>query len=522
MSPVVSYVPYPLQQKKIAARMAAVLVLLGVALCDVELHAGFIVEGRVLDGAASTESIRPQQQPTGFEVPLADQEVELLATGAAVGPWTVQTDAAGAFRVDTGIDRLPPETLLVVRARIDGLVRYSPSRPAKAGTQPFFVYPLSSNPARVQSMLKVVHDITSRTDAETEKTQKLLRVRIRVQFLNRSGELYVGTSRAGRSREVFRVPVPAGAEVLRNQGPIAGTYWEWSKDRKHLVVRQPVGGLADVMTAINRGEDLPSWDIEYTLPASEYFTARYEFDVRPSNRESGDPFPGFLVYVPKDVVQLTGQDFGKGPEVGRDPLSGEETHLDVYGPKKPLEAGQSMLVPLELDSQSIGRIDREALWWHGGTLCVALGALFLGLLFGRKRPPAEAVLDNLSSEQVLDRIAELDDRFERKEISEAEYLRYRAPLVEIAAEELRAGEGGSSESAAPGASDGAVTGSRTEGRRELPAEVESLIEQVREIDARSEKSPEAIGQRAGLLESLYQALQAAARESVDADSGSTR
>ena len=117
-------------------------------------------------------------------------------------------------------------------------------------------------------------------------------------------------------------------------------------------------------------------------------------------------------------------------------------------------------------------------------------AVLLGLSLGPRGPSPDALLESLSGEQILDRIAELDARFERKEIGQEEYRRYREPLVELALEEI--GEEGQKEAALRPAL--------------LPSSAREILRRIGEMEQNGTASPERISERAHLLEALAKEL----------------
>jgi hypothetical protein len=116
--------------------------------------------------------------------------------------------------------------------------------------------------------------------------------------------------------------------------------------------------------------------------------------------------------------------------------------------------------------------------------------LLLGSL-GPKGTTAEALLESLSGEELLDRVADLDARFARGEIAERDYKRLREPLVSLAAEEVFGSQ--------PAPAGNGATAAIPQGAREILRRIDE-IEKSRKMDA-------ALGaERAHLLEALARAL----------------
>ena len=160
-----------------------------------------------------------------------------------------------------------------------------------------------------------------------------------------------------------------------------------------------------------------------------------------------------------------------------------------------------MLVPVQISDAARGVISRKALFWHGGTIFIGITAVLFGLLLSRKGPPAEVILDGLSSEEVLDRIAELDKRYERNEISKADYDRYRESLVTIAAEEI------SGETSAAREADGAAASAAPPPQPAFGPRTREMLREIHDLDETDLPSAEQIQQRAHLLEALYKSLK---------------
>ena len=264
--------------------------------------------------------------------------------------------------------------------------------------------------------------------------------------------------------------------------------WRRSESGDAMIIDEPIPGFPDLIADMNASK---SWYLEYLVEPSQLFTLTYDFNIRSLDPQRG----GFRVYLP-DSIKIEGKLFQSAGRVDRDPVTREQKHYSVFAPRQLVQAGQSRMLPLSIENGAIGQISRKALFWHGGTLLVCLVATLLGSALGLfrflRRPPSEAVLDGLTTEEVLDRIADLDARHKRGEISEADYERYRAPLVEIAAEELEA-------AVAP------VAGA-TQDTSALAPEARDLVDRIGELDASGAGTPADIQTRAHMLEALYKAL----------------
>ncbi len=487
------------------------------------------IRGRLLDGAASSGNIRPEvlRDPAAkWQIPLAAQKVEFRALGGSNGSWVVESDGDGRFTFDPVASGVPDDVTCAAFAEVGGRRLYSPSFDPRAADPRIFLYPVGADPTGVQTVTTVVHTIEKRKSPNSEM-QRWLKVAIRVELWNWGRDLFIGAKKAG-GREILRVPLPPGARVEKNTGFVEGTRGRYSPDGRFLIWDEPVPGLADLVEGRRAGVSRSVWDIEYLVRPTPLYTLEYPLDLAPAERQRGVELGGFRVYAVHDDMKISDTEVGDqqrgedGPrssmkidathlelarEVTEHPLDGTSAHLDVYVPRGPsLVAADGLrrpvLVPVQISDSARGAISRKALFWHGGTVFIGITAIFLGLLFGRKRLPAEAVLDGLTSEQILDRIADLDERHERREISDSDYRRYRESLVTIAAEEI------SGESERP---EGPVINPVVEATSARgPSLGERTYEVLREIDELDQAdlpSGELVRRRAHLLEALYKSTR---------------
>jgi hypothetical protein len=488
----------------------ASIVLIAIPLCSAQRSAASVlVAGTLYDGTASSQKLLDAGGASGdWKVPLADQDLRLDVLGAGpVKSFTLKTDAEGRFSLDgaqAGLDRLAEGARLVANAKVGGEVYYSASfAPAASGLE-VFAYRLGQSDHDVRWSLAVLHEVVdvSKDDVSKDKDTKLLKLKVsvRVDLSNRGTHLYVGRA-AGRYREVLRLPVPEDAEVLVNHGPLPGLEFQRAAAAWYAI-DEPIAGAADMQREFAMQQSPAGWQLEYLVPAAQYLTLAYpvpfrlnEVELSPERRVSR-----FLVYVVHEKMKVLGDGFLRIPQViPTNPLSGSAGSFDVYVPTVPPGVGAPLQVAIEIDNALVGQVSWRTLKWHAGFLLLCLLAVVSGLALSRRAAPAEAVLGGLSSDQVLDRIAELDARYESGGIPEREYRRYREALVRIAAEEI-SGEEKAKAAAAPapvGSSDG----------RQVSAPVRELLGRIGEIDRRDSVSAQAIQERAHLLEALYKRLQ---------------
>ncbi len=71
-------------------------------------------------------------------------------------------------------------------------------------------------------------------------------MQIDVQLRYRDFTMYVGKSKNGGWREIFRVPLPEDATIVENRGPGGvGPGWIQSTDGRWLIINSPVAGIYD-------------------------------------------------------------------------------------------------------------------------------------------------------------------------------------------------------------------------------------------------------------------------------------
>lgn len=455
---------------------------------------GIVLKGQILDGVAGMERISSKEKE--WKVPLKSEDVRLELVGGAAGKggatsWTVKTDKDGLFSQQTNLSSFPEGSRLVASVPRRGW--YSASHVPDRGELKIHVYPTTDDPVdTVQYRVFLIHDVVEREGV------KSVRVRLRARLINLSGFLYVGERGPSKWREILRVPIPRNARLTENVGSVPGTRWKRSSDGRSLIIDEPVPGYPDLLLSsedpLRRWRD---WEIEYLLAPSQYLSLYYSFPAK---------IHRFEIYALQKKMKVTTSDPSKlvfFRQSVKDPLGDSANVFDCFvpSPGAQLEAGQRFPVIIEVDNRLIDQVDRGAVQWHGAFVLLAIFVILVGLLFGPRRPPGEVALAGLSSEEILDRIAELDVRFERGKIKEAEYRRYRGALLEIAAEEL---EGGAE---APRLEPTAGKAAPTRDGAVLPPEVKKLVARIQELEKGDFSRPEAIQERAHLLEALYKLLR---------------
>jgi len=453
------------------------------------LEAQATFSGKAYDGEASGRAIlaafrQGQSYNPAVKVPLASTPLTIQLLGSSVGSdglpraqktWNVTTSDDGSFTLDAGLGAWPETSLLVATCELGGTRRYSPFLKPSAQPVDVHLYPTSDNPASILANVKVAYDI------DNTGGTKSLRVRVGVHLINQGAEMYIGRRTSGRWREVWRLPLPQGAKVIANTGPVPGLpAWKPSEDGRSMVLDAPLPGFCDF--ELQRS----AWELQYLIPARQTLVQAYALPVPVDEQK-------FTLWCVHDEMscespQLEKKDSRAFP----DPFSGEDRNLDVAFSSEPLRAGTDLQVILRVDNVAIGQaVSVNALKWVGGFVLVCILGILLGLALGPRGPSSDVLLEGLSGEEVLDRIAQLDARFAAGKIKERDYRKLREPLIELAAEEL------SQPSAAGPAGDGALA---------LNAAARDILRRLDDMDRAGVPDASQIAQRALLLEALAKSL----------------
>ncbi|MEM7234125.1 MAG: hypothetical protein AAF517_18250, partial [Planctomycetota bacterium] len=493
-------IPHSFFQNGVFSKWAARATWLSFALLVSQTaYAKFTVSGRVLDAEASTRAFHSGlARGEEWYVPLAQKSIEIaLQAEGVTRSWTTTTDTIGKFQLDVPDFALPGGARLVAKAQDGPDSLFSAS--FEAGTDlEVFVYRTTDRTEDLRTDFRVVYEVIA-ADAKEKSQQNIppelkdtsfLRVRMRLAFTSRSPRLYVGSTAASGNREVFRVPIPNRAVVIRNQGPIPGLQWTLSKDNRWAVIDEPAPGFPDFALAIKKeqasGQTSGAWWFEYWVPARQESAVRFDFPV-PTY---------FVVYSEKNRVstQNHGQLSGKSA-VSTDPFTREEKQYEGQEAKAELGANSSVVYGLQVDSAAIGEVSFYAIKWHGGFVVVSIVAILLGLLIGAGRRTPQEALAGLNQDELLDRLVALDRSFEQKRIAQADYEAYRGALVELISAGLsrkkKKVDAPSQPDATPESSNAGVSSA-----------AEGLLSKIQDLEA-EEMSPESIQQRAHLLEALY-------------------
>ncbi len=382
------------------------LLAVGFLLAPNPLKAG-LIEGRLFDGPASTAKIRVEGFGSStWKVPLADVSVEIQAVGEGeTGTWTATTSKSGGFSVETGASNA---SLYVAMATVGDRKLFTGTFAAKAsGAIELFAYPISDNSERVRSTTKIYHTIQKVSGTH------LLKVQLQIELVNLSDTLYVGKRLRDGTSEIFRIPLPAGARVITNKGPVPGMKMRISRDGKFLVIDEPLVGLADLAASQQLGS-ARGWSVEYMIPASDLFTMVYPQPLTPMGKAEGRP-PGFLVYVQEGEMRIDPvlSPLQKLTTLKESPLGGAPRSFDVYAisadskraPRDPVT------IPVDISDVAVGEVSEKALFWHGGTISIILLSILAGLALSRKKGRSISIEGSAGGDlyAVLDQIARLDE-----------------------------------------------------------------------------------------------------------------
>lgn len=531
-----------------AALLNPVLLFAAAWLVSSPALSAVVIEGSLYNGPASTAKLRTEGFGSpAWKMPVASHAIEIRSLKhEAVKSWKASTGPQGFFRIETDLPNAADGAPFVAMVNIEGRLFYSGSFGVEPGKKlEIFAYPAGDDPSRVRTITKLVHTM------EKEGDLPYLKVQCSVEFWNGGDALFVGSKNKGGGPEVYRLPVPAGAVIIRNKGVAPGTKWKKTADGKFLVIDEPIPGLADLVAA-RQQPGTKGWLIEYRVPASAAFIMTYPLALAPMTRSEGQ-VDGFLVFTQEgdmniEIVNddpLSGvtrsrfealleldrkvaageegpqerapflesiykslrKDLVKTPSISKlvkfnnpvknNPVDGAAESYAVYGPRPDavLAAGSTMVVPIEISHMAIGQVSEKALLWHGGTIAVILLAILSGLALSRSRGGSGAYAEIMADDNLdtLDKIARLDQLGSTGSIGPKEYQRQREVLIEIAAGEL---EKGSALKKSPPP------------RQAVPAATRGLLDRLQELESNAGGGVEEARERAHLLESLYKSMQA--------------
>lgn len=332
---------------------------------------------------------------------------------------TTTTDIDGNFRFD--VTDVPPNWIYIAGSTFDGLNFSSGadqlSRDTAALELPLTVYAKTSDPAGINiAQLHIV----------MEFAEDVVRVSQLYIINNDADSVFVGAS-GDPAQGVIELGLPEGAqqiEFLRSFGAMDSFL-----PANDFV--QTERGWADPLP-VRPGEAAQNTLVRYELPYTDGMAITHPIFYETATSAIILPDAGVEVSNTPWVAQ-TPQSFGQS-----------ETFLNYAGPGVP--AGESITIELEgrpsvvTDTSGAATVNRdqttELLIGGGALLLAAVGGVFLWRAWQKRaagddeewEEAAEAAVVSADADELLQAIADLDDRFEAGGIEEAEYQAQRAEL----------------------------------------------------------------------------------------------
>ncbi len=450
------------------------------------------LKGRLLDGTTMARSYRVPQNVPGHDhpvnplssmarIPLTGQKFEIhMIAGPNRGKrWEGTADADGGFSIDLGV-RVPPGPCLVAVAQGPKAL-YSPAVAWAPGPVEFRCYRTTESDQFVQGGVEIQHALVK----DPSGSRMDLEVGFRLLVRNLGAEMYVGRpysqkpgERTSAPREVFRVPVPKEAEFLPSVSS-KGTWTEFPGEGRWrwLVLDSPIPPFLEEAQAV------AVWDFRYRMPARQSMVTVFPIALSLIQFGAAGGSEDLVLSLKKIIP----------------PAPPDEHLTDVLSD---VEAGSKVALEVRIDNALLGQPNFGSLLILGGFFLAAALAVAIGLLLGRKGPPLEALLREASGDEVVARIAQLDMKNERGEVSKKEYQEIRAKLLSMArymVGELASGGVAGGEPPAAGPAAGAV----------LPRAAQDLLARLRSLESEGPLDAGRIHERAVLLEELARTLSGA-------------
>jgi hypothetical protein len=473
------------------------------------LNQALTLHGRLVDGTAMARSLKPEeiqgQGQVGLllknapRIPLAERpfRIHLLGSGRAVEG---RTDSDGRFAVPLGLSSRPEGAVLVAEAP-GSPPAFSPAVALGDEEIEFRLYSTTDSEQFLECRIEVDHSLAPNPSAGRLD----LEVRVEVTLQNFAGELYVGHPRArwtgevgSPSRAICRIPLPPDASLTLSRGPAGESWnrlpaeggWSW------MVVDSPVFPLFESP----RGN---IWEIRYRIPAAQEIDTVYPVDLE---------LFVFAAWGREEELTLQSPDLLKNPKPLLHAFRPGERHQDsTVLFQQNLKPETEIPLAVHIDNAKLGQVNHGTLLLLALFLLVVALAIGGGLYLGRRRPSLEAAaLSEASGEDLIQRIAQLDQRREKGEVQEKEYREARGRLISMArylVPELGAAggaaAGGGKAAAKAGAGHlpaGAIDG--------LPEAARDLLDRLKALDAEGSLDSRKIHERALLLEELARVLGA--------------
>jgi hypothetical protein len=420
-------------------------------------------------------------------VPLAEKKLRIqVVAGPALGKsWEAVADGEGRFSVDTQGAILPQAPCLV--ASVDGTrPLFSTTIAPAAGEVEFRVYPGTEDDRSIAwSEMNIFYSL--RKDGPRPEME----VTVQLAFQNSGTELYVGSRPVGSQgpgREIFRFPVPADAVVdtSRSSTGLGWTPFPRQGGWIWYVIDSPVP------PRLEEPQGLSTWELRFrTRPIQE------STNLYPMGLNMGQ----FAAWCASEEIVVESEQLpGKAREKQPDPLepgSGPKEWNVTFG--RNLARGSNLALVARIDNAALGEINQGSLLLMGTFVLAGAAAIALGLLFGRREPSLETLLGEATGDEIVARIAALDERKERGEILPDEYGRLREKLMRLARSAVV--------ELSPQAA-GAPAGASAPGSA-LPPSLMPLVERLRELETGGAQDPRRIQERLLILDEIARGLLAA-------------
>jgi hypothetical protein len=451
------------------------------------------LQGRLLDGSAMARSSM-SGAPMGHDilaglarVPLASRGFRIqVVDGPAKGrSFTATSDGDGKFAVVLDVPSLPAGPCLVAAIDVPKAL-FSPALPFRDGEVEFRVYPTTDDEKGLESEVDIQHSL-----AKDAGGKAVLNVSVQVFASNAGDALFVGRPReeGGRSpaREVLRIPVPPDAQVVEDPTVQSGRWtevaagggWRW------FVIDSPIPPRIEESHGISR------WQLQYRAPARQDFTVVYPAGFNLGMFAAW--WTGEDITLESPLLPLK----DRQPDPGN-PNSEERPWRRIIATD--VEGGSRIPVTIRIDNAILGQVSHGSLFLLAALLLAAACAILAGLIVGRRSAALDPDLEEVTGEEVIGRIASLDEDHAKGLVGEKAWRERREKLLAKARYLV-----GETERAAPAR---ALHAPAPEGAPALPTEAQDIVARLKVLGGEGRLDPARIHERAVLLEELARVLGA--------------
>jgi hypothetical protein len=177
--------------------------------------------------------------------------------------------------------------------------------------------------------------------------------------------MYVGRRQGSPWREIWRLPLPAGARLIFNQGPKpGGPAWRVSTDKRFLILDTPIPGICDF-------ESQGTWEAHYLIPGETSLVQILPIPL-PMNAEE------VVAACLSSAMKLWSPQLPLTDRIP-DPFTGEQRAFEVSFTREPLPAGRDVRLGLATDVAGLGRVSWSGVTWVVGFAVTLLVAAILGV-----------------------------------------------------------------------------------------------------------------------------------------------